>query len=236
MNEKIPRHVAIIMDGNGRWAQQRGKIRTEGHQEGAKRLPKVVESLMAAGVKYLTVYAFSTENWKRPETEVSFLMRLIPKFCKEQTAFALKHGIRLRVLGRMGGLPKAAQDALKKAMEDTAGGSEFTLVLALNYGGRAEIVDAVNAILADRNRAGEVTEEEFRGYLYAPDIPDPDLMIRTGGERRLSNFLLWELSYAELFVTDALWPDFDEMEVQKALRAYAERDRRYGAIKGGNGI
>lgn len=233
MNTSVPQHVAIIMDGNGRWAQQRGKIRTEGHRAGAKRLPKVVEALMAAGVKTLTVYAFSTENWKRPEAEVSFLMGLIPRFCKEQTEFAHKHGIRLRVMGRMKGLPKAAQDALKKAMEETKDESNFTLVLALNYGGRAEILDAVNALLTDKSCSGEVTEEVFRKYLYAPDIPDPDLMIRTGGEKRLSNFLLWELSYAELYVTDALWPDFDETELQKALDAYANRDRRYGGIKGG---
>ena len=206
MPASIPRHVAIIMDGNGRWAQQRGKIRTEGHLEGAKSITRMLEAAGNAGVEYITVYAFSTENWKRPPAEVSFLMNLIPKFCK---------------------------DKLPDLMKNAANNNKLTFTIALNYGGRAEIIDAVNAILADKSRPADqkVTEEEFRNYLYAPDLPDPDLLIRTGGEMRISNFLLWELSYAELYVTDVLWPDFDEAEFQKALAAFGSRQRRFGEVK-----
>ena len=233
MPASIPRHVAIIMDGNGRWAQQRGKIRTEGHLEGAKSITRMLEAAGNAGVEYITVYAFSTENWKRPPAEVSFLMNLIPKFCKDKMPDLMKNGIRLGVIGRIDGLPKAAQEAIRGACEKTANNNKLTFTIALNYGGRAEIIDAVNAILADKSRpAGQkVTEEEFRNYLYAPDLPDPDLLIRTGGEMRISNFLLWELSYAELYVTDVLWPDFDEAEFQKALAAFGSRQRRFGEVK-----
>ena len=231
MAEGVPQHIAIIMDGNGRWAKQRGKIRSAGHAAGAKQLPKVVEACINAGVKYLTVYAFSTENWKRPAQEVNYLMSLIPRFCKHEVPNAKKNGVRIRIIGRMHDMPASTQKDLEYAMRETAEGARFTLTICLSYGGRAEIVDAVNAILADKSRGDEpITEASFEKYLYAPDIPAPDLMIRTGGEKRLSNFLLWELSYAELYVTDTLWPDFDKDALQAGIDAFANRNRRFGNV------
>ena len=199
MNGTI-RHVAIIMDGNGRWAEQRGLPRTAGHRQGAKQVSEVLEAANECGVEFLTLYAFSTENWKRPPAEIAALMNLLEEFIDRNLPELQKREVRLRTIGRTGGLPAGARKKLLAAVEATKNNAKGTLNLALNYGGRAEIVDAVNRITAEL--AGqprrEITEESFRNYLYAPDIPDPDLLIRTSGELRLSNFLLWELSYAEL--------------------------------------
>ncbi|MBR6374516.1 MAG: isoprenyl transferase [Victivallales bacterium] len=226
------KHIAIIMDGNGRWAQKRLRPRSAGHLAGTKNIMKVVEAAAKAGVKYLTVYAFSTENWKRPQKEVEYLMGLLPKFCDKYLPEMLEKGIRLRCIGRMDGLPEAARLPLKKALDATEHCDRFTFCVALNYGGRAEIVDAVNKILADRSLAGKsITEDDFAKYLYAPDMPEPDLLIRTGGEKRLSNFLLWEISYSELYVTDVLWPDFGKKELQEAIDAFSKRQRRFGEVK-----
>ena len=227
----IPAHIAIIMDGNGRWAQKRGLPRSAGHLAGSRNISKVVENCMRAGVKALTLYAFSTENWKRPEDEVTYLMKLVPKFCKKYSSYFRKHDIRLTTIGRTDALPDVARLPLEELVAATSGNTAFTLNIAINYGGRAEIVDAVNALIRERPEA-PVTEEDIARHLYAPFLPDPDLMIRTGGEMRISNFLLWELSYSELYVTETLWPDFDKKALQQALEAFGNRDRRYGGIKG----
>ena len=222
-------HLAIIMDGNGRWAEQRGLSRSEGHRAGARAISGVARAALKAGIRYMTVYAFSTENWKRPKAEVTTLMGLISEFAVSELPNMMKDGVRLRTIGRTNDLPFAARTALLRTIDLTAKNDKLILTVALSYGGRAEIVDAVNRIIAEK-RTAPVTEQDFTSYLYAPDIPDPDLLIRTGGEKRLSNFLLWELSYAELYVTDTYWPDFDEKELQKALASFGGRKRRFGGL------
>ena len=224
-------HVAIIMDGNGRWATKRGLTRSDGHRAGAENIKRVVDAARQMGIKYMTVYAFSTENWKRPVAEVAFLMALIGEFTKKMLPDMMENNVRLRTIGRTHDLPLPARRALLKAIEATKDNTGFTLNIALSYGGRAEIVDAVNDILKNRTRRGKITEKEFAEYLYAPDIPDPELVIRAGGEFRLSNFLMWESSYSEIYVTDTLWPDFSEETLRKALEFYAGRDRRFGNVK-----
>ena len=232
MNGTI-RHVAIIMDGNGRWAEQRGLPRTAGHRQGAKQVSEVLEAANECGVEFLTLYAFSTENWKRPPAEIAALMNLLEEFIDRNLPELQKREVRLRTIGRTGGLPAGARKKLLAAVEATKNNAKGTLNLALNYGGRAEIVDAVNRITAEL--AGqprrEITEESFRNYLYAPDIPDPDLLIRTSGEQRLSNYLLWQLAYSEFYFTPVPWPDFSKAELEKAVEAYNQRDRRYGGVK-----
>ncbi|NLZ62257.1 MAG: di-trans,poly-cis-decaprenylcistransferase [Lentisphaerae bacterium] len=223
-------HIAIIMDGNGRWARERGLPRLEGHRAGAEQIRQVAGAARRLGVKYLTLYAFSTENWHRPPSEVQGLMDLARQFSHNNLDDFMDNGICLRTIGRITDLPAALQNSLSKACEATRANQALTVVLALSYGGRAEIVDAVNAILASRPPNSSITEQEFRQYLYAPDIPDPDLLIRTGGEQRLSNFLLWQLSYAELYVTGTFWPDFGEAELQAAVTEYQRRVRRYGKL------
>ena len=223
-------HLAIIMDGNGRWATERGLSRSEGHAAGARQIEKVVEAAREAGIKYLTVYAFSTENWKRPEPEVSALMELLRQFTTDKLQSMMENNVRLRTIGRTDDIPLIPRMALKKAIETTAKNDGFTLTLALSYGSRAELVDGMNKMLKERKSDKPLTEEEFRNYLYAPDIPDPDLMIRTSGEMRISNFLLWELSYAELYVTDTFWPDFDENTLNEALSSFGGRKRRFGGL------
>lgn len=232
MPESELKHIAIIMDGNGRWAQKRFLPRSAGHLAGAEKVMDIVNAAASAGVKYLTVYAFSTENWKRPPKEVEYLMGLLVKFCDKYLPTLIENGICLRCIGRMEGLPEKSRLALEKVISATESCEKFTFTIALNYGGRAEIVDAVNKIMADSSLNGrKISEDDFAKYLYAPDIPDPDLLIRTGGEKRLSNFMLWELSYAELYVTDVLWPDFDQAELQKAIDAFSKRQRRFGDVK-----
>lgn len=232
---RVPRHVAIIMDGNGRWAQRRGWPRLRGHREGAESVRAVIHACKKAGVKYLTLYAFSVENWVRPREEIRGLMSLLRRFLRNQEFELHENRVRLRIIGRLQDLPPGLQQELRRVMAATAHYTEGQLILALSYGGRAELVDAARKIAADvaagRLRPGDVTEETIREHLYAPDVPDPDLMIRTSGELRLSNFLLWQLSYAELYVTDVLWPDFREPEFFAALEAYALRRRRFGDIK-----
>ncbi|WP_276740226.1 isoprenyl transferase [Victivallis vadensis] len=229
------RHVAIIMDGNGRWAERRGLPKVEGHRQGARQVTEVLKAAQEYGVEFLTLYAFSTENWKRPVAEVTALMGLLEEFIDDKLPELMKNGIRLRTIGRTEDLFPGARKKLLYAIEMTEKNDGGTLNLALNYGGRAEIVDAVNKMAAEMTeksgRFPKVTEESFRNYLYAPDIPDPDLLIRTSGELRLSNFLLWELSYSEMYVTDTLWPDFGKKEFGEALEAYGQRDRRFGGRK-----
>lgn len=233
-SEKI-RHVAIIMDGNGRWAERRGLSRVEGHRQGALQVSEVVKAAQEYGVEFLTLYAFSTENWKRPKTEVAALMGLLEKFIDEKLPELIKSGIQLRVLGRIEELSTNLYNKILHAIEMTKENKEGVLNLAINYGGRAEIVDAVNKIMSEvkKNNGNfpKITENSFGNYLYAPDIPDPDLLIRTAGELRLSNFLLWEISYSELYVTDTLWPDFGKSDFAKAIQAYSQRDRRFGGRK-----
>ena len=233
-NVKV-RHVAIIMDGNGRWAERRGLPKVEGHRQGARQVTEVLKAAQEYGVEFLTLYAFSTENWKRPVAEVTELMGLLEEFIDDKLPELMKNGIRLRTIGRTEDLFPGARKKLLHAIEMTEKNNGGTLNLALNYGGRAEIVDAVNKMAAEMTEKGgrfpKVTEESFRNYLYAPDIPDPDLLIRTSGELRLSNFLLWELSYSEMYVTDTLWPDFGKKEFGEALEAYGQRDRRFGGRK-----
>ncbi len=231
----IPEHVAIIMDGNGRWARRRGLPRIKGHQEGAESVRAIVRACKNAGVKYLTLYAFSVENWIRPKAEIRGLMRLLKYFLTRQEHELHENKVRLRVIGRIQDLPEEIQKELARVIKATEHYTEGTLILALSYGGRAEITDAVKRI-ARRVKKGDlnpadIDEAVIAGHLYAPDIPDPDLMIRTSGEMRISNFLLWQLSYAELYVTDILWPDFREEEFKRALASYAQRQRRFGDIK-----
>ena len=218
----VPEHVAIIMDGNGRWATQRGKKRGEGHKAGAKTLGDVLNWCGDRGIKYLTVYAFSTENWKRPQEEVSGLMTLFARMLKSKEKDFMKNKVRFRMIGRRGDLSKKLLDTIV-ALEQKTAHFERQFLVAISYGGRAEIVDAVNAAMA---KGEPLTEETFRNYLYAPDVPDPDLVIRTSGELRTSNFLLWETAYSEYYFTDVLWPDFSEAELDKAIDAYAQRHRR----------
>ena len=222
-------HLAIIMDGNGRWAEERGLSRSDGHRAGARQIGVAARAAMKAGIKYLTLYAFSTENWKRPKEEVTVLMELISEFAKSELPNMLRDGVRLRTIGRTADLPLASRAALEFAIKQTANNDKLTINIALSYGGRAEIVDAVNKIIAEK-RTAPVSEQEFVSYLYAPDIPDPDLLIRTGGEMRLSNFLLWELSYAELYVTETYWPDFTEETLTQALSSFGGRKRRFGGV------
>ena len=223
------------MDGNGRWAERRGLPKVEGHRQGARQVTEGLKAAQEYGVEFLTLYAFSTENWKRPVAEVTALMGLLEEFIDDKLPELMKNGIRLRTIGRTEDLFPGARKKLLHAIEMTEKNNGGTLNLALNYGGRAEIVDAVNKMAAEMTEKGgrfpKVTEESFRNYLYAPDIPDPDLLIRTSGELRLSNFLLWELSYSEMYVTDTLWPDFGKKEFEEALEAYGQRDRRFGGRK-----
>ena len=222
----VPEHVAMIMDGNGRWALERGKKRGEGHKAGAKTLGDVLNWCGDRGIKYLTVYAFSTENWKRPKEEVSGLMDLFARMLKTKERSFMKNKVRFRMIGRRGDLSKKLL-AVIEALERKTAHFERQFIVAISYGGRAEIIDAMNAAM---RRGVPLTEETFRNYLYAPDVPDPDLVIRTSGELRTSNFLLWETAYSEYYFTDVLWPDFSEAELDKVLEAYAQRHRRKGGV------
>lgn len=232
---KIIRHVAIIMDGNGRWAEARGLARKEGHRAGADAVSVALESAIRNKIEVLTLYAFSTENWKRPIAEVTALMELLERFIDDKLPELQEKNICLKTVGRTAGLPPGARKKLLAAIEATKNNTACTLVLALNYGGRAEIADAAAAIAADvasgKLKASQIDEAAFCRYLYAPELPDVDLLIRTSGELRLSNFLLWELAYAEFYVTAKLWPDFSAEDFDEALRAFGLRDRRFGKIK-----
>jgi len=234
-NAKIPTHVAIIMDGNGRWAEHRGLPRVQGHQAGAESVRAVVRACKELGVRYLTLYAFSVENWIRPEEEITGLMALLESYLRDHEYELHENQVRFRAIGRLSDLPEPVQEELQRVMDATRDYASGELILALSYGGRAEITDAVRKIAA-KIKSGEVGLEEIdealiAKHLYAPDVPDPDLMIRTSGEMRISNFLLWELSYAELYVTDIYWPDFREEQFMEALREYQRRQRRFGDIR-----
>jgi undecaprenyl diphosphate synthase len=229
----LPSHVAVIMDGNGRWARRRGLPRVAGHRAGTRAVREVVEGCAELRISALTLYAFSVENWKRPRAEVSTLMSLLREYLAKELETLCKNNIRLRTIGRTDQLEPSVREDLFKTIADTAGNTGMVLSLALNYGGRAEIVDAVNRILSNgRKDSGKpMTEQEFSKYLYTPDLPDPDLLIRTSGELRISNFLLWQIAYSEIWVTETLWPDFDRHCLYEALIAYQKRERRYGGIE-----
>jgi undecaprenyl diphosphate synthase len=230
----IPRHIAIILDGNGRWAKQRGLARIFGHEEGAQSVRQSVEGCGELGVEFLTLYAFSQENWSRPAMEVNALMNLLQKFLSETTPELVEKNVRLRAIGRLSQLPEACQEQLRASIETTAGCTGLTLILALSYSGRAEVIDAVKSLVADvlagRLREAEIDAEVFSQHLYTRDLPDPDLLIRTSGEMRLSNFLLWQLSYTEIHFTKTLWPDFRKEDLLEAVRDYSNRQRRYGSV------
>ena len=259
----IPKHIAVIMDGNGRWAKERGKIRLEGHRAGANSLEKILKYAGDIGVKYLTVYAFSTENWKRPEKEVKGLMDLFAKYLDKEKKNLKKQGVRLLVTGSKENISQKLLKKIEETENYLADCEKIVFNIAFNYGGRREIVDAVNKILetkllneisgvvseqfnnennglnvtekvvngfANKKENLKITEEEFSKFMYRPEIPDPELVIRTSGEFRISNFLLWEVAYSEFYITDVYWPDFDENELDKAILSFNKRDRRYGGL------
>ena len=234
---RLPRHVAVIMDGNGRWAQKRHLPRIAGHRSGTQSARVTIETCARLKIEALTLYAFSVENWRRPKTEIDFLMALLREYLRKEMPLLQKNEIRMRFLGRIDELPAGVQNDVQDAMEKTAGNTGMVLCVALNYGGRAEIVDAMNAILAERNGHGtshKVTEEQLSRHLYTEGLPDPDLLIRTSGEMRVSNFLLWQIAYAEIFVTETLWPDFNRARLLEALLEFQKRERRYGGIREGD--
>src|SRR6187401_3586339 len=229
--ERLPAHIAVIMDGNGRWAAQRHLPRVEGHRAGIDAVRDTVETGARLGIDVLTLYAFSVENWKRPASEVGTLMGLLKRYLRSELNTLLDNNIRFQVIGRMEELAADIQDELRRAMERTSANTGMRFNIALNYGGRTEILDAVKQAIADGVRPQDLTEERFASLLYTAGQPDPDLLIRTSGEMRVSNFLLWQIAYAEIYVTETLWPDFRRSHLLEAVLAYQKRDRRYGGIK-----
>ena len=231
---RFPRHVAIIMDGNGRWAQRRHLPRIAGHRAGVSSARQVIESCAKLGIPALTLYAFSMENWRRPQAEIDFLMRLLREYLRKELPEIHRNNIRMLVIGRLDKLPQAVRDDVARAMDLTSGNSGMKLAVALNYGARAEIVDAFNSILEHLKNNGAtsppVDEETISGHLYTAGLPDPDLLIRTSGEMRVSNFLLWQIAYAEIYVTETLWPDFTRVRLLEALLDFQKRERRYGGL------
>ena len=234
---RLPRHVAVIMDGNGRWAQKRHLPRIAGHRSGTKTARTTIETCARLNIEALTLYAFSVENWRRPKTETDFLMQLLREYLRKEMPLIQKNNIRMRFLGRLQELPEGVRRDVAEAVDRTAANKGMELSVALNYGGRAEIVDALNAILAKRNGHGSpeaITEAQISEQLYTEGLPDPDLLIRTSGEMRVSNFLLWQIAYAEIFVTETLWPDFNRARLLEALLEFQSRERRYGGIREGS--
>jgi len=223
----VPVHVAIIMDGNGRWAQEKGLPRTEGHRQGVKVVREIVEASVEIGVKYLTLYAFSTENWKRPQEEVSFLFELFVKAIEEYIPDLKKNSVKLNFIGNIDPLPLVLKKTMQYALNETKDGSKLTLSIAINYGGRLEIVEAVKKACKSGSK---VDENSFKKYLYTSDLPDPDVLIRTSGEMRISNFLLYQIAYTELFFTKTLWPDFSKEEYFKIIEEFSKRKRRFGGV------
>lgn len=230
--DSIPRHVAIIMDGNGRWAKRRGLMRLKGHHEGATSVRRIVESCRYLNIETLTLYAFSTQNWERPEGEVSGLMKLFGIYLKKERARLLRNGIRLQVIGDREKLSSSLLERIEALEEESRENTGMLLQVAVSYGGREEILDATRkiarAIRSGELREGQISEELFSRYLYTSGVPDPDLVIRTSGEFRISNFLLWQIAYSEIYITDVLWPDFGESELIEALSSYHARERRFG--------
>lgn len=224
----VPSHVAIIMDGNGRWAANRYMPRLAGHRAGTNNISKVVEAFALRGIKYLTIYAFSTENWNRPNAEVSGLMSILEDVIEKQTNVLHDKGIRIKHIGRIDRISESLTKAIKNAEDVTSNNQVLTLNVAFDYGGRSEIINAIRKLILDDISYEQVDEEQVERYLYTSGIPDPDLIIRTAGELRLSNFLLWQSAYSEYYCTDTLWPDFDEAEIDKALEAYSNRQRKFG--------
>ncbi|MCL2758670.1 MAG: polyprenyl diphosphate synthase [Treponema sp.] len=230
MENNIPAHVGIIMDGNGRWAKQRGLVRTQGHLEGLKAAKRIVKAASESGIKYLTLYAFSTENWKRAEEEVGFIMGLVKQYLRAEFDFSRQNRIRVRHAGDFSGLPPDIQKEISDSIADTAGFDGMQVILAINYGGRDEIIRAVRKFTA-ANKAGEnISEQDICAYLDNPDVPDPDMIIRSAGEYRTSNFLLWESAYSEMYISDKLWPDWDKEDLAAAIANFQKRERRYGGI------
>ncbi|MGN0008995.1 MAG: polyprenyl diphosphate synthase [Desulfovibrionaceae bacterium] len=224
----VPHHIAIIMDGNGRWAQARGLGRSEGHRAGAENVRRIVAECRNIGVRHLTLYTFSRENWKRPEAEISTLFSLLAEFLGREVPLMVEKSIRLNVVGDLDGLPLGARTALRHGMKATAAGREMTLNLALNYSGRDEILHAARQLVADGLAGRAITEGALRARLYTADIPDPDLIIRTSGEMRISNFLLFQCAYSEFYFTSTLWPDFDTAALHAAIDNFNQRSRRFG--------
>jgi len=238
----MPRHVAIIMDGNGRWAERRGLSRIEGHREGLEAVRAVVRAAGDLDLEYLTLYAFSLENWNRPQAEVTELMRLLDHYLEVELEEVMENDIQVRAIGRMDRLPPSVRRRVAHAVERSAGNHSLVLSFALSYGARAEIVDAARQLLRDAD-LGKVDpesldEKTFAAHLYDPELPDPDLLIRTGAESRISNFLLWQIAYSEIYMTDVMWPDFREADLRRAIEAYAGRERRFGMtsaqVRGGD--
>jgi undecaprenyl diphosphate synthase len=227
---RLPRHLAVIMDGNGRWAAQRHLPRVEGHRAGIESVREVVEGSARLGIRVLTLYAFSVENWKRPASEVSTLMALLKRYLRLELKTLLRHDIRFRVIGRAGELSPDVRAELADAEQKTAASTGMQFNIALNYGGRAEIVEAIRRLVREGLDADAIDEARVASHLYTAGQPDPDLLIRTSGEMRVSNFLLWQIAYAEIWVTDTLWPDFRKRHLLEAILAYQKRDRRYGGI------
>ncbi|MCU0651096.1 MAG: isoprenyl transferase [Candidatus Omnitrophica bacterium] len=234
MDTAYPRHIAIIMDGNGRWAKLRHLPRTLGHREGIFRVKEIVKAASDLKIEALTLYVFSCENWSRPESEVNTLMKFLSIYLGREVSMLCKNNIRVRFIGRRKHLPRSVLDKIELVEEKTKGNTGLTLVLAINYGSRQEMLDAVKEIVKDCEKgklsAADLTEESISGYLYTQGLPDPDLLIRTSGEQRLSNFLLWQLSYAELYFTKKYWPDFKKADLMEALEDYGGRLRRFGGI------
>ncbi|MCJ7769916.1 MAG: polyprenyl diphosphate synthase [Dehalococcoidales bacterium] len=227
---RLPNHIAFIMDGNGRWAEKRGLPRLEGHRAGLEATRSVVEHLGEYHIKYVTLYSFSTENWNRPKAEVGGLLNILERSMDKETKELHKRGVKIRHLGHLERLPQHLRQAIENAIELTRNNAEMTLSLAFDYGGRLEILDAVRSILADSISPENIDEKLFNSYLYTANLPDVDLVVRTGGDLRISNFLLWQSAYSEYYFTSALWPDFNTEELGKALIAYSQRQRRFGGL------
>lgn len=227
---RLPNHIAFIMDGNGRWAEKRGLPRLEGHSAGLEATRSVVEHLGEYRIKYVTLYSFSTENWNRPKDEVSGLLNLLENLIEKEAKELHKRGVKIRHLGHLERLPQDLRQAIENAIELTRSNTEMTLSLAFDYGGRLEILDAVRSIVADEVFPQDIDEKLFNSYLYTADLPDVDLVVRTGGDLRISNFLLWQSAYSEYYFTSTLWPDFNTQELDKALIAYSQRQRRFGGL------
>lgn len=234
-NEQIPAHIAIILDGNGRWARRRGFTRMRGHRKGVEAVREITRECSKKHIKQLTLYAFSQENWRRPQREINFLMKLLKNFLIRERKETKENNIRLTAIGRINGLPEDVQRELTISLEESKNNTGMILCLALNYGGRSEIVDATRKIAEDvksrKISLEEITEETFNKYLYISNMPEPDLLIRTGGEVRISNFLLWEISYTELWFTPVCWPDFNKTYLEEAIEHYSHRERRFGGLR-----
>ncbi|PID27963.1 MAG: isoprenyl transferase [Candidatus Cloacimonadota bacterium] len=225
-NPKLPKHVAIIMDGNGRWAKKQGNIRTFGHQSGVSSVREVIDGSLNLGISYLTLYTFSTENWNRPKSEVNALMSLLVKTIEDEKKILMEKNVKVRAIGKREDLYKEARESIEEIEELTKNNSGLNLNIALSYSGRSEIINGINRLISDGVR--EVDEDILSSYLYTKDMPDPDLVIRTGGEFRVSNFLLWQIAYSEFYVTDILWPEFNEQNFYEAISFYLNRERRFG--------